>query len=302
METESTVSSLDLLPLLPTMEPRMNALITSYAPPALSLETKVQAPRTAPAGKQRNPKHNEDTGHAHDEPSSAAQISFALEFERAKTKVLAHEVQKLRQSVVAHRQQQEAIDEHQYHHQHHVQPHQQQQHHSPQQHHHQHHSPPPRAASRPPPHFSPPKLQQATSPIKLTPESMARTRLIAEARVTAKRHAVDTQDRITGTAQRIFDWRDPEFIRRKVMLETNLALVKYRVGNKHGNVAGRKRSRKQANNDYHASSSFVRDMSKSLREQRWSNAGGDARSTEIPDYDVTTGTYIVLLLLVTLFF
>jgi hypothetical protein len=37
-------------------------------------------------------------------------MSFALEFERAKTKVLAHEVQKLRQSVVAQQQQQEALE------------------------------------------------------------------------------------------------------------------------------------------------------------------------------------------------
>ena len=39
-------------------------------------------------------------------------------------------------------------------------------------------------------------------------------------------------------------------------------------------------------------------MSNSLREQRWSHAGGDARSTEIPDYDVTTGTHMVVVVVV----
>jgi hypothetical protein len=289
MDDSSTASSLDLLPLLPTMEPRMNALITSYAPPALSLETKVQAPRTAPAGQQRN---NESavvvgSGTTNNQLTNASQISFALEFERAKTKVLAHEVQKLRQSVVAHQQQQEREQQQQE----------------------REYSSPPLA-----PHFSPPKLShdhhhqhqkeyqspqkgrfiENSGPIKLTPESMARTRLIAEARVTAKRHDVEMQDRINDKAQRIFDWRDPEFIRRKVMLETNLALVKYRAGGGGGGgPKGRKRSRKQASNSNinHPSSSFIRDMQKVLREERWSNAGGSSLS--IPEYDVTKDPHSV---------
>ena len=294
MDNMSIASSLDLLPLLPTLEPRSSDLLSTETRPPV-------APRTAPSGKKRkqqetivgghNHNHNGHLNH-HNESTNNPQMSFALEFERAKTKVLAHEVQKLRQSVVA---QQEALT---------------QQHRS---------SPPPRAAQGAPPHFSPPpssqqhqehhqqhhqqhhsqhlhQNQQSPSrdhngnPIKLTPESQARTRLIADARVISKRHEVHMQERITGQSQRIFDWRDPEFIRRKVMLETNLALVKERT-------AGRKRARRTKNknnnsNNPDISSVYSRNIQKMMREQKWSAAGGESRSS-IPEYDVTKDPHSV---------
>ena len=289
LERALDASSLDLLPLLPTIEPRnYDEKTPTLVPP----RPENLPPRSAPAGKQRGTSSSQPhstTTVTGKEIESSSQISFALEFERAKTKVLAHEVQKLRQSVVA---QKEALE--------------------------QQHSPPPRAASRPPPHFSPPRQQsqqqhgqqqsgsQGTEqPIQLTPESQARTRLIADARNTAQRHDVHTNERIAGKAQRIFDWRDPEFIRQQVIMETNLAMIKYRVGGGghgqgqgqgrgRGGGGGRKRGRRRGNQGGNSpSDNLSRNLQNMLREQKWSSTGGGTTATTIPDYNVTTDPHSV---------
>ena len=94
------------------------------------------------------------------------------------------------------------------------------------------------------------------------------------------------QERITGKAQRIFDWRDPEFIRRKVMLETNLAMVKQRAAGGGGGGGGgrsKKRARRGGGGkNIYSNRSSINNM---MREQKWSNAG-DSRPS-IPEYDVT---------------
>ena len=108
--------------------------------------------------------------------------------------------------------------------------------------------------------------------------------MIADARAISQQHGVDTNAKISNKAQRIFDWRDPEFIRKKVALETKLALVKYRQG-PNGRNRGRKRAR---NSDGGGGRRLGREMAKYLREKQWNDAGGSRQATHIPSYDVTT--------------
>ena len=221
------------------------AMFPPLSPSPVKFSEARRAMRSAPAADQQQEGREDD---AHDGGSVAN--PFALEFERAKTKVLSREVKKLRRAM---------IDD----------------------------------GNRN--HSSPVHTQP--SPVQLTPEAEARSRLIVEARTELQAHRRRVGDKVMGASQRLYDWHDPSWIDKKTDIEAALLIERYAqaraaVGGQRntfeedfglaGGLDKRERSQQKSKRARGPSSSLRKTLQ---REKGWNNSS--AYGPLIPNYDAT---------------